>query len=207
MKVVRVSLVVWLVVAVAVAFGLYQVKYEVQRLEEELRQVRGDIRRDRVALHVLEAEWAYLNRPERLERLAEKHLDMGPAGAQQVAAVTALPPRIADGDSALASAGAAGPDGMPLPRARPWSLEQPRYARADAGEARVRTAAAEAGDVPEAARHASRTVAEVGAGADSRDGPDGPPASRAGLPPRPDSRPANRTVTIGNVMIRVGAQP
>ena len=135
MSVVRVSLVIWLIVAGAVALGLYQVKYEVQRLEEELQQVRNDIRQDRVALHVLEAEWAYLNRPERLQRLASKHRDMGPSGAQQVAAVTALPPRISKGEQAVRYASADGADGareaLPLPQAKPWSLEQPMYARAE----------------------------------------------------------------------------
>jgi len=136
MTYVRVSLVIWLIVAGAVALGLYQVKYEVQRLEEKLHEVRSDIRQDRVALHVLEAEWAYLNRPERLQRLASKYLDMGPSGARQVAAVTALPPRISDPEQAMRYAKVGGGDSgggeaLPLPQAKPWSLEQPIYARAE----------------------------------------------------------------------------
>ena len=150
MSVVRVSLVIWLIVAGAVALGLYQVKYEVQRLEEELQQVRNDIRQDRVALHVLEAEWAYLNRPERLQRLASKHLDMGPSGAQQVAAVTALPPRISKGEQAVRYASADGADGareaLPLPQAKPWSLEQPMYARAEQRRAQPQSRDPEGGD-------------------------------------------------------------
>jgi len=132
MNVVRVSLVIWLIVAGAVALGLYQVTYEVQHLEEELHQVRNQIRQDRVALHVLEAEWAHLNRPERLRHLASKHLDMRPTSATQVAAVTALPPRISRSKQAMrhASADAGGDPAMPLPRSKPWSLEQPMYARA-----------------------------------------------------------------------------
>lgn len=129
MSVIRVSLVIWLIVAGAVAFGLYQVKYEVQHLEHKLSSVRQDIKQDRNALHVLEAEWSYLNRPQRLERLAEKHLEMEPATTKQVAAVTQLPPRITHSLPASAERDALPKmDGVPVPFAKPWSLE-PRRAK------------------------------------------------------------------------------
>jgi cell division protein FtsL len=198
MSVVRLSLVIWLIVAGAVAFGLYQVKYEVQRLEEDLQKVRQDIRRDRIALHVLEAEWAYLNRPDRLERLARKHLDMAPVGPQQVAAATALPPRIRAQETERAAA--EGPDGMPLPRARPWSLERPRYARASDPEP--------GRGVQTAAVSAPADAAASAAGRDARRSDDA--AAISGLPPRPKSRPEKRPaegrrIAIGDVLIRVGA--
>lgn len=139
MSMIRVSFVIWLIVAAGVAFGLYQVKYEVQHLEEELSSVRQDIREDRNALHVLEAEWSYLNRPERLQRLAETHLEMQPATPKQVAAVTQLPPRVTrSGPSEAQLASWPEMDGVPVPRAKPWSLE-PRYAVADASRALPRT--------------------------------------------------------------------
>lgn len=117
----RVSLVIWLIVVTAVAVGLYHVKYEVQRLEAELDQVNREIRQEREALHVLEAEWSYLNRPRRLARLAEKHLDMRPLQPEQIIRIEQLPPRVTRPEGEAPAA--AGADGVPLPGIRPWSLE------------------------------------------------------------------------------------
>jgi cell division protein FtsL len=226
MSIVRVSLVIWLIVAGAVALGLYQVKYEVQRLEEELHQVRSDIRQDRVALHVLEAEWAYLNRPERLQRLASKHLDMGPAGAKQVAAVTALPPRISDSEEAVryASAEDDGSEALPLPQAKPWSLEQPMYARADQPRVQPKgrqdegmqaplhqasAQVAEGSPQPGASQNTGRdekarqtknnTAGQVGQSDESQR------LTAQGSPPR-SSPPKSRAIAVGDVLIQVGVR-
>jgi len=130
----RVSLVIWLIVVTAVAVGLYHVKYEVKRLEAELDRVNREIREEREALHVLEAEWSYLNRPRRLARLAEKHLDMRPLQPEQIVRVAQLPPRITrperDGPAAAASS-----DGVPLPGVRPWSLTPEPHRSESASEA------------------------------------------------------------------------
>lgn len=120
---IRISLVIWLIVAAAVAVGLYQVKYEVQRLEGELDQVRGEIREHQRALHVLDAEWSYLNRPSRLARLAEEHLGLEPQSPKQVVRLEYIPPRVTNPIPAAASdTEAVGLDGIPLPRSKPWSL-------------------------------------------------------------------------------------
>jgi len=118
---IRVSLVIWLIVAGGVAVGLYHVTYEARELEERLKQVRLDIEQEREALHVLEAEWSYLNRPARLARLAREHLDMRPLQPDQIVRVGQLPPRVTrpmtppEEDAPTA-------DGIPLPRHKPWSL-------------------------------------------------------------------------------------
>ncbi|MBK1696493.1 cell division protein FtsL [Rhodovibrio salinarum] len=219
MSVVRVSLVIWLIVAGAVALGLYQVKYEVQRLEEELHQVRNDIRQDRMALHVLEAEWAYLNRPERLERLASKHLDMGPGNAKQVAAVSALPPRITESEERVRYAAASsdnGEDAMPLPQAKPWSLEQPIYARAEQRQPRrgvntplvqataqvaarqTTTPRKNAGNQNNTRSH-NNTAGQVGQSDESQR------LTSKASPPR-SSPPVQRAIAVGDVLIKVGVR-
>jgi cell division protein FtsL len=231
MTYVRVSLVIWLIVAGAVALGLYQVKYEVQSLEEELQQVRHDIRQDRVALHVLEAEWAYLNRPERLQRLAAKHLDMGPSGAKKVAAVTALPPRISEREETVryASAGGDDADALPLPQAKPWSLEQPVYARAPQPRLRPESRQGEGVNAP--LRQASAQVAARDTGAEGRrmqqnagtnnktrtttnnntagqvGQSDEPERLTAKTSPPRSSPPESRAIAVGDVLIRVGVRP
>lgn len=121
---IRISLIIWLIVVGAVAVGLYQVKYEVQRLESELEQVRSEIHDHRRALHVLDAEWSYLNRPARLARLAKEHLDLAPQKPKQLARLDHIPPRITRplGESSMVNGAAAGLDGVPLPQSKPWSL-------------------------------------------------------------------------------------
>lgn len=85
--------VLWAVLAVLAGVAMFMVKYEVQALEESLRQVNGQIRADRRQIHVLEAEWAYLNQPDRLRELAEKHLNLKTLEPAQVITMASLPPR------------------------------------------------------------------------------------------------------------------
>ena len=212
MNVIRISLVIWLIVAGGVAFGLYQLKYEVQHLEQELSSVRQDIRDNRNALHVLEAEWSYLNRPARIERLAEKHLDMQATTPRQVAAVTQLQPRITQ-QMPTQAVRAERPtmDGVPLPLAKPWSLE-PRYASADRPAAQpaeprgTQTAHAEESIAREPAQRQTASAAPT---------PETRPRtqSEARTEPRPEARTEPgaqvasadaRTISIGHIKISLG---
>jgi hypothetical protein len=79
--------------AVAVGFGLFHVKYKVQALEEELARLNGQIVHEQEQLHVLRAEWAYLNRPERLEDLNGRFLGLAPVMPAQLGRLTDLPTR------------------------------------------------------------------------------------------------------------------
>jgi len=45
-----------------VAFGLYQLSYEVQRLEDELVELNRALGQERETIGVLQAEWSYLVR-------------------------------------------------------------------------------------------------------------------------------------------------
>lgn len=86
----------WVVLIGGLAFGLFQVKHAVQRLEDELATLNRDLLASEEATHVLRAEWAYLNRPERLAELAGRHLDLAPATPRQVGGVDTLPLRATD---------------------------------------------------------------------------------------------------------------
>ena len=58
----------WLALAIVAGAGLFHVSYRVQSLEENLTQVNRDILREQETIHVLRAEWSYLNEPTRLRR-------------------------------------------------------------------------------------------------------------------------------------------
>ena len=69
---------------VALAYVNYQVKYEARGLDEEILSLNKKIEDERDAIALLRAEWSLLNRPERIERLAEKHLKLGGTQPQQL---------------------------------------------------------------------------------------------------------------------------
>ncbi len=91
------SKVVWVGVIGSMAFGLYQLKHAVQRSEDKLARLERELITSQESIHVLHAEWSYLNRPDRLSRLAGRHLALVPVAPNQVGAITALPPRPIDG--------------------------------------------------------------------------------------------------------------
>ena len=71
---------------IASGVGLYQLKYKAQRLQAEVSALEASIVRDREAIRVLEAEWTYLTRPERVAALSARYLALRPAQAEQVIA-------------------------------------------------------------------------------------------------------------------------
>lgn len=73
------------------AFGLYLVKYTVQDVQRDVAALQEDLNKEQESLHLLNAEWAYLNRPERLRALADRHLDLMPLDSRQIQQVSILP--------------------------------------------------------------------------------------------------------------------
>lgn len=57
------------------AFWAYQENYATQQVLKETRKLQRQIGSAQVRLSVLRAEWAYLNRPDRLMELAELNFD------------------------------------------------------------------------------------------------------------------------------------
>lgn len=80
-----------ILLAAALSIVLFGVKYQVQDLEQELTSIERGILAEERAIHVLRAEWAHLNDPERLRPLAEKYLGMGPVSAAQLGTLNNLP--------------------------------------------------------------------------------------------------------------------
>ena len=93
---IRVSVLVWTIILAVLGVGLFQVKYNVQSKERELRDVRRQIEANLSSIHVLEAEWSYLNDPLRLADLARRHTDLLPTTPNQIGDIATLPPRQVD---------------------------------------------------------------------------------------------------------------
>lgn len=84
------SIIALLLLAV-VSFGLYQLSYEVQRLEEELIELNRALSQERETIGVLQAEWSYLSRPNYLQDKAQRLLEMRSATAKDIVAIESLP--------------------------------------------------------------------------------------------------------------------
>ena len=108
-----------LVLAAAASYALYQLKYDVQRLEGELEALNRELMAEHDAVRVLEAEWSYLNRPERLQRLAARHLELVRAVVDRAAALERLPYRAGGDETPAAVSSPASSPTPPLPLPRP----------------------------------------------------------------------------------------
>lgn len=62
----------------------YSIKYETTFAAEELQKIKKRAMREREAIAVLRAEWQHHNQPERLQALAERHLDLQPLAVSQI---------------------------------------------------------------------------------------------------------------------------
>ncbi len=88
---------IYLVTALCVmglAFWAYRVNYDTQDKRDELRALDREIASLNEGLGVLKAEWAYLNRPDRLRELVNLNftdLQLLPLQADQFATVSEIP--------------------------------------------------------------------------------------------------------------------
>ena len=69
---------------VALAYVIYEVKYEARALDHDIAVLHRQIDEERDSIAVLRAEWSLLNRPARIERLAKKFLNLHAANPRQL---------------------------------------------------------------------------------------------------------------------------
>ena len=79
--------IIGLALALLAAAGLYTMKDQVQHRERELRGLHVAISAERLVLDRLRAEWAMLNQPGRIARLAAAYLELQPARPGQIVGV------------------------------------------------------------------------------------------------------------------------
>jgi len=94
---IRTVTVLGLLVAVGAAMGLYHLKLRTGMLADRVAELNQQIDREEEAISVLRAEWSLLNQPDRLQALAERHLELAPLDADQIVGVEGLSLHLAAG--------------------------------------------------------------------------------------------------------------
>ncbi|MDB5642658.1 MAG: uncharacterized protein JWN07_1975 [Hyphomicrobiales bacterium] len=99
------------------ALYAYSIKYETILFSEQIVKVQHAIEREQDRIATLRAEWAYVTRPERLQTLTEKHLDMQQIATTQILLSAAdlpdQPPKVDTIGRKLESLGLAEPTNTP----------------------------------------------------------------------------------------------
>ena len=99
MKLTRAINVLAVLLLIGAAVAVYKIKYEATWQAVEVERLNRQIEREKVAINILNAEWAHLTRPDRIQNLAEKNLDLKPADPRHRIALIDLPVRPARVDS------------------------------------------------------------------------------------------------------------
>ena len=73
------------------AIYAYSIKYQTMFHAETIASLRVEIKKERDQIGQARAEWAHLTRPERIQDLSSKLLDLQPLALNQIVQVNALP--------------------------------------------------------------------------------------------------------------------
>lgn len=98
------------------AIYAYSTKYDTILRAEQIVKLRNEIESERDAIGVLRAEWAHLTRPERIEALSNKFLNLQPSALAQIVRAHALPdkgPQVDQIGNKLAALGLGEPTNTP----------------------------------------------------------------------------------------------
>ena len=81
------------------AIYAYSIKYETIFHAERIVKLKHEIKAEQDEIATLRAEWAHLTRPERVQALADKFLELQPVALRQIVRADALPERTARTDA------------------------------------------------------------------------------------------------------------
>ncbi len=79
-----------LIASFFLGIGLYHLKHKVATVERDLRHTRTRIMEINESLHILRAEWGFLNNPHRLQKLNEQYLHLKPVNAKQISSLEGM---------------------------------------------------------------------------------------------------------------------
>lgn len=81
---IRIGTILWTLAVVVAGYAMFQVKFQVARLDDELTHLSRQIAATREETRVLAAEWALLDDPQRLDRLNRVFLELQPVAPAQI---------------------------------------------------------------------------------------------------------------------------
>ena len=81
------------VVLTSLGTTLYQVKTGIDEKQSKLQQLQANIATTQRDIAALEAEWAFLSRPDRVMNLSTSLLDMKPISRDRILPLDAIPVR------------------------------------------------------------------------------------------------------------------
>ena len=81
-------------ILVGLGTTLYQVKTSIDERQDLLRDLKLSIANTKRDIAILEAEWAYISRPDRVMALSNDLLQMAPIGQDRILPLNAIPMRI-----------------------------------------------------------------------------------------------------------------
>ena len=76
----------------------YSIKYQTLYRSDQIAKLTRQIQQEKDAIGMQKAEWAHLVRPDRLEPLADKYLDLETTRPPQIVSFASLPDRVQRGD-------------------------------------------------------------------------------------------------------------
>jgi hypothetical protein len=85
--------IVVLAALVLAAADVYKIKYESTLQAERVAKLRGEVRREEDMIATLRADWSKLDRPDRIQDLAQRHLTLKPLETRQYDTLDRLPER------------------------------------------------------------------------------------------------------------------
>jgi hypothetical protein len=83
---------------IGTAMWAYSIKYDTIYYAEQVKKLEKRLDRERDAISVLRAEWQHINRPVRLQVLADRHLQLQALHATQIAKASEIPAKPKDED-------------------------------------------------------------------------------------------------------------
>ena len=215
----RAATILWAILAAAAGTSLFMLKYEVQTQEQRLSGLRKDIVETKESIHVLKAEWSYLNDPSRLREQAERHLGLHPLKPSQIVNIASLPMNDRQSGDAPVAQSQIAPQPAPAPvvtlpqapqvtRKAPGTpakaLPAPAPSKAPSKPARSMTAEKK-GPAPSAKIAAAKPIAKTKAVATAKPTPTANtaphPAYASATPSANNATASNAGNVVGNVMV------
>jgi cell division protein FtsL len=89
----RLSLVMQFVVLILIGCGVYSVANKYQVIERKVNRLDAQSEQEHENIRVLQAEWAFLTNPVRMEKIARDYFQLQPVDGTQLVMASAIPMR------------------------------------------------------------------------------------------------------------------